>query len=93
MGTRPRSRQFCTAQRRIAGLEHTNEGTINAFDGINGNFIGTVKDTTGNVIRIDQLWAIDFGGGTSADGSLNQLLFTAGPANNLAGTFEVIVPK
>lgn len=72
---------------------NTNEGTINAFDGINGNFIGTVKDTNGNVIRIDQLWAIDFGGGTSENGSLNQLFFTAGPANNVAGTFGVIVLK
>jgi len=41
---------------------NTNSGTINAFNAITGAFVGTVRDTSGNVITIDQLWAIDFGG-------------------------------
>ncbi len=70
-----------------------NEGTINAFNGITGAFVGTVKDTNGKPIHIDQLWGIEFGGGTAANGATNQLFFTAGPSNNLAGTFGSIVFK
>ena len=69
---------------------NTNSGTINAFNITTGEFVGTVKDTNGKVIHIDQLWGIDFGGGTANDGAKNQLFFTAGPNNNVAGTFGVI---
>ncbi len=71
---------------------NTNSGTINAFNILTGQFIGTVKDTTGKAIKIDQLWGIEFGGGTSKNGAKNHLYFTAGPDNNLAGTFGKIVP-
>jgi len=66
---------------------NTNSGTINAFNLESGQFVGTVKDTNGKAIRIDQLWGIEFGGGSKANGQPNQLFFTAGPDNNLAGTF------
>ena len=69
---------------------NTNHGTINGFNTTTGHFVGTVKDTNGKAIHIDQLWGIDFGGGTANNGSKNQLFFTAGPVNNLAGTFGVI---
>lgn len=69
---------------------NTNSGTINGFDA-NGRFVGTMKDVGGKVISIDQLWAIDFGGGTANNGATNRLFFTAGPHNNLAGTFGSIV--
>ncbi len=72
---------------------NTNSGTINAFNAITGQFVGTVKDVNGNPIVIDQLWAIEFGGGAAADGATNQLFFTAGPDNNLEGTFGVIAFK
>lgn len=72
---------------------NTNNGTINAFNPITGQFVGTVKDVNGKVIEIDQLWGIKFGGGTAANGSTNQLFFTAGPDNNLAGAFGVIAFK
>lgn len=72
---------------------NANSGTINAFNPITGQFIGTVKDVNGAVIHIDQLWGIKFGGGAAADGAPNQLFFTAGPDNNLAGTFGVIAFK
>jgi uncharacterized protein (TIGR03118 family) len=65
-------------------------GTINAFNVLNGKFVGLVKDTNGKAILIDQLWGIAFGGGTSSNGALNELFFTAGPSNNLAGTFGSI---
>lgn len=72
---------------------NTNAGTINAFNLESGQFVGTVKDTNGKTIFIDQLWGIEFGGGTANDGQTNQLFFTAGPHNNLAGAFGVIGVK
>jgi uncharacterized protein (TIGR03118 family) len=68
-------------------------GTINAFNAFNGDFVGPIKDATGKAIQIDQLWGIEFGGGTANNGGKNQLFFTAGPSNNLAGTFGVITLK
>jgi uncharacterized protein (TIGR03118 family) len=70
-----------------------NDGTINGFNVQTGAFVGTVKNTSGAVIHIDQLWAIDFGGGTASNGPTNVLFFTAGPSNNLAGLFGEIVLK
>lgn len=72
---------------------NTNTGTINAFNAITGQFVGTLKDVNGDVIRIDQLWGIKFGDGTGSNGATNQLFFTAGPDNNFAGTFGVIIAK
>lgn len=71
---------------------NTNTGTINAFNPATGQFMGTVTDAHGKPIVIDQLWGIEFGGGTANNGRKNQLFFTAGPSNNLAGTFGVIAP-
>lgn len=65
-------------------------GTINAFNALTGQVVGTVKDTTGKNIKIDQLWGIEFGGGSANNGGTNELFFTAGPKNNLAGTFGKI---
>lgn len=72
---------------------NTNNGTINAFNMSTGEFVGTVRDTNGKNIVINQLWGIEFGGGSANNGRTNQLFFTAGPANNLAGTFGVISPE
>jgi len=71
---------------------NTNNGTINAFNLQSGQFVGTVKDGNGKNIVIDQLWGIAFGGGSANNGRTNQLFFTSGPFNNLAGTFGVISP-
>jgi uncharacterized protein (TIGR03118 family) len=72
---------------------NTDQGTINGFNAQTGAFVGTIKNTSGAVIHIDQLWAIDFGGGTAVNGPTNTLFFTAGPANNVVGTFGTIVIK
>jgi uncharacterized protein (TIGR03118 family) len=69
---------------------NTNSGTINGYNLETGQFVGTVKDANGKAIHIDQLWGIEFGGGTAKNGRTNQLFFTAGPSGNLAGTFGVI---
>ena len=69
---------------------NTNSGTINGFSPTTGQFVGAIKDTNGKVIHIDQLWGIEFGGGTANNGGTNQLFFTAGPHNNLTGLFGKI---
>jgi hypothetical protein len=40
---------------------------------------------------INQIWGIEFGGGTSSNGNTNQLYYAAGPDNNLHGVFGKIV--
>ena len=72
---------------------NTNSGTINAFNLVTGQYVGTIREPNGKNIVIDQLWGIEFGGGTANNGRTNQLFFTAGPHNNLAGTFGVIGVK
>jgi hypothetical protein len=52
-----------------------------------------LRDDNGDVIHIDQLWAIQFGDGLGSNGATNQLFFTAGPDNNFAGLFGVITAK
>jgi uncharacterized protein (TIGR03118 family) len=72
---------------------NTNSGSINGFNASSGQFVGRVKDANGKAIAINQVWGIAFGGGSASNGATNQLFFTAGPGNNLAGTFGVIAPK
>jgi uncharacterized protein (TIGR03118 family) len=69
---------------------NTNTGTINGFDPNTGAFVGTIKTAAGKAIKINQIWGIEFGGGSSANGNTNQLFYTAGPKNNLNGVFGVI---
>ena len=91
---------FAAAPKNFGPLSNTllvanntnSSSTINAFNVLNGQLVGTVKDTSGLPIKIDQLWGIDFGGGTSNNGDKNVLYFTAGPANNVAGTLGRISP-
>ena len=70
---------------------NTNNGTINAFNPSNGEFVETVRGTDGRIIFIDQLWGIDFGDGKGSNGGVNQLFFAAGPNRNLAGLFGKIM--
>jgi uncharacterized protein (TIGR03118 family) len=72
---------------------NTNQGVINGFEIASGKFVGTVKDSAGKPIHIDQLWGIGFGDGSAANGQTNQLFFTAGPSGNQAGTFGLINSK
>lgn len=70
-----------------------NSSTISGFSLKTGKLVGTIKDSSGKAIKIDQLWAIEFGGGSSVNGATNQLFFTAGPNNNVNGLFGVIAPN
>lgn len=68
---------------------NSNAGNILAYNLTNGSFLGRLSDTSGDAIKINGLWGIEFGGGSSANGAKNQLFFTAGP-NDLDGFFGVI---
>ncbi len=69
---------------------NTNTGTISGFNLTTGAFVGTMLNSLGKPITINQLWGIEFGGGTAANGQTNQLFFTAGPQDNINGLFGVI---
>jgi uncharacterized protein (TIGR03118 family) len=53
------------------------DGTINAFDPTNGDFVGTLDGTNGSPLVIQGLWGLSFGNG-SGSGSTDTLYFTAG---------------
>lgn len=63
---------------------NSGDGHINAFDPVNGTFLGTVLDANGNALAIDGLHAIGFGNGTSS-GQTNVLFYTAGGSNQQHG--------
>jgi uncharacterized protein (TIGR03118 family) len=86
-------RNFGPLSNTLLVSNNTNSGTINAFNLETGKLVGTVKDANGKNIVIDQLWGIDFGGGTTNDGRTDQLFFASGPHNGLTGTFGVIELK
>jgi uncharacterized protein (TIGR03118 family) len=77
----------------LIGNNVNKNSQINGFNLTNGQFVGTLDDSNGKAINIDQLWGIEFGGGTSSNGGTHELFFTAGPSGNLAGTFGVILFK
>ncbi len=77
----------------LVGPNLNHPAPISGFNLATGQFVGTIKDTKGKDILIDQLWGIGFGGGNANSGRTNQLFFAAGPYNNLAGTFGVISLK
>ena len=65
-------------------------GVINAFNAATGKFLGTLSDSSGKALKIEQVWGLEFGGGTTANGAVNQLFFSAGPTNYANGLFGVI---
>jgi uncharacterized protein (TIGR03118 family) len=74
----------------ILVANNTAHGRINAFDPNTGEFIGALRDTNGVPIEVEQIWAIQFGHDSAANGAHNQLFFSAGPADYSNGVFGVI---
>lgn len=66
-------------------------GSIMAFDPKTGSFIGLMLDESKLPIRINSLWALQFGNGGSA-GPTTTLFYTAGTFDETYGTFGMIVP-
>src|ERR1700720_1576517 len=65
-------------------------GRINAFNPETGQFLGPLRDASGNPIEIDNVWSLQFGHGATNNGATNQLFFTAGPNAYANGLFGVI---
>ncbi|MCU1310473.1 MAG: hypothetical protein JWO20_1598 [Candidatus Angelobacter sp.] len=65
-------------------------GRINAFNPQTGQFLGPLRDASGKAIEVDNIWAVEFGHDTAANGAHNQLFFTAGPNSYANGLFGVI---
>ena len=68
------------------------DGRINAYvEEADGSFdhSGTLRDTDGKKLAIDGLWALEFGN-AGANGTSDQLFFTAGPDDETHGLFGTI---
>ena len=65
------------------------DGRINVFDPSDGTPAGPLKDSLGNPIDIDGLWALAPGNGTNG-GSTSSIYFTAGPGGEAHGLFGAI---
>jgi len=74
----------------LVGNDNNLSSTISGFDPKTGKLVGTITNSKGKPIKIDQLWGIEFGGGSSSNGKTNALYFTAGPNNGVDGLFGVI---
>jgi len=68
------------------------DGEINAYAELpNGHFEhrGTLR-SGGGILRLDGLWALEFGHGAPNNGPTDTLFFTAGPADETQGLFGSI---
>jgi uncharacterized protein (TIGR03118 family) len=66
------------------------DGRINIYSSGNGRFQGQLKDASGKLISINELWGLTFGGGNVNKGKTNQLFFTSGPNDYVNGFFGAI---
>ncbi len=66
------------------------DGRISAFDPVSGKFLGRLRNSKGEVLSIDGLWAITPGGGLGT--TSDDLLFTAGPDDEEHGLFGKLNP-
>jgi uncharacterized protein (TIGR03118 family) len=69
------------------------DGEINAYAELpNGRFEhrGSLRSADGGILRIDGLWALEFGRGGANNGPTNTLFFTAGPDDENGGLFGTI---
>lgn len=69
------------------------DGHIHAFNAVTGKFEGTMLDQDGNMLWIDGLWALTFGGNSANNGLATELFFTAGPNDENDGLFGKITPS
>jgi uncharacterized protein (TIGR03118 family) len=65
------------------------DGTINAFDHMTGNSLGTLRNSAGQPIRASGLWGIEFGNGVAGQ-PRNALFFAAGLNDEADGEYGVI---
>jgi len=91
-------RDFGPFSNTLLVSNNTSTGTINAFNAVTGEFVGTMMNTNNEEIQLDGLWGIAFGDGLGQpdltdNGATNQLFFAAGPDDpnsKVASLFGVI---
>ena len=66
------------------------DGRISAFK-LDGQFDGRLLNTSGQLVQIDGLWSLIFGGGSQS--SPSTLYFTAGPNHEADGLFGTLTPQ
>lgn len=81
---------FGTLSNTLLVTNEVSAGEINGFDPNTGAFVGTIKTSAGKIIKVSEIWGIEFGGGSSANGNTNSLYYTAGPKGYANGVFGVI---
>jgi uncharacterized protein (TIGR03118 family) len=62
------------------------DGTIDAFDPATGAFLGQLRATDGQVLKIDDLWGLSFGNGLLGQ-QTSSLFFTSGPGAEQHGLY------
>lgn len=62
-------------------------GQIAAYNISSGQFAGLLHNDSDQVLTIDGLWGIGFGGGNANSGDANNLFFAAGPNHEADGLF------
>jgi uncharacterized protein (TIGR03118 family) len=67
-------------------------GEISAFNPVDGSFIGQVMTSSGSVLKIPNLWALEFGNSAGLSGPSDDLFFTAGPNGEVNGLFGFLSP-
>jgi uncharacterized protein (TIGR03118 family) len=69
------------------------DGEISAYEPQSDGtweLVGQLRGSDNKVLSIDGLWALEFGRGAAANGSVNTLFFTAGPEDETLGLFGKI---
>jgi len=65
------------------------DGTINAYDMRNGDFLGKLRRPSGKAVRVQGLWGLAFGNGL-LDQPTNTLYFAAGVHDEAGGAYGAI---
>jgi len=89
-------RDFGPFSNTLLVSNNTSTGTINAFNAVTGEFVGTMMNTNNEEIQLDGLWGIAFGDGLGQpdltdNGATNQLFFAAGPDYNSSPSFFGVI--
>ena len=70
-------------------VANNGDGHINAFNPVNGAFLGELADGNGSAIAVSNLWALTFGN-DHAGGDSHTLFFTAGVGDEAHGLFGAL---
>ncbi len=72
-------------------VSNNGSGVIDVFNPVSGKFIARLRDASNAVIKVDGIWGIAFGSGSTSGGPATSLFFAAQPAAG-GGLFGAITP-